>query len=95
MSVGLLTAVGLLAIVALLPHVAPGRATPAGETPRLRLYPGEPPADESGWHVQDVPDLVAAERLLDHLEAHGVQERQLVLNGEAFQVRWRWKKVQG
>jgi hypothetical protein len=66
-----------------------GRTSPAP----LRLYPGDAPpaapADPAEWRTVDVPDLTAAERLLDHLEAQGVAERELVLKGETFQVRWR------
>ena len=47
------------------------------------------PVDPAEWREQTVPDLAAAEDLLDSLEAAGVTEAELVIRGSAFAVRWR------
>ena len=48
------------------------------------------PAVPRRWHVVEVPDLAAAERLFDALERQGVAERELVVRGGGpITVRWR------
>jgi len=61
---------------------------------------GDPAADtvaggvraprRSDWQLTTVDDLTAAEDLLDCLEAHGYEDRELVVTGNStFAVRWR------
>jgi hypothetical protein len=49
-----------------------------------------PAADPNVWQSATVSDLSAAEALLNHAEAEGYQERELViLDNSTFLVRWR------
>lgn len=44
----------------------------------------------SGWHLATVDGLTHAEDLLDSLESHGFENRELlVLDNSCFAVRWR------
>ena len=63
-----------------------GLADPSAETLRTDA-PARPRAD---WSLTTVSDLTDAEDLLDSLESHGVEERELiVLGNSSFAVRWR------
>lgn len=63
-----------------------GLADPASETLRSDA-PARPRAD---WQLAAVNDLTHAEDMLDSLESHGYEDRELVVLGNScFAVRWR------
>jgi hypothetical protein len=63
-----------------------GLADPSAETLRTDS-PARPRAD---WQLATVTNLTDAEDLLDSLEAHGCEDRELVVLGNScFAVRWR------
>jgi len=65
---------------------AVGLADPAADT----VASGGRTAKATDWQLTTVDDLTAAEDLLDCLEAHGYEERELVVTGNStFAVRWR------
>jgi|SRR4051794_828730 len=65
---------------------AVGLADPAADTV---AGPARAPKS-TDWQLATVDDLTAAEDLLDCLEAHGYEERELVVTGNStFAVRWR------
>jgi hypothetical protein len=64
-----------------------GLSDPAAET--LPAGGNRKPTSEE-WQLTTVPDLTAAEELLDCLENQGYAERELVVLGNScFAVRWR------
>lgn len=63
-----------------------GLADPSAETLRTDA-PARPRAD---WQLATVTNLTEAEDMLDSLEAHGCEDRELVVLGNScFAVRWR------
>jgi hypothetical protein len=65
---------------------AVGLADPAADT----VATGGRTAKATDWQLTTVDDLSAAEDLLDCLEAHGYEERELVVTGNStFAIRWR------
>jgi hypothetical protein len=63
-----------------------GLADPSAETLRIDA-PARPRAD---WQLATVHNLSEAEDILDSLEAHGCEDRELVVLGNScFAVRWR------
>ena len=63
-----------------------GLADAASET----LRTGAPAQARTDWQLATVNDLANAEDLLDSLESHGYEDRELVLLGNScFAVRWR------
>ena len=61
---------------------------PAAET--LADNSGEHNAVRTDWQLAMMDSLTDAEELLDSLEAHGVEHRELLILGNAtFAVRWR------
>ncbi|HVL11081.1 MAG TPA: hypothetical protein VM529_00855 [Gemmata sp.] len=61
---------------------------PAAET--LDGHSGPPQPALTDWNVATVETLGDAEDLLDALEAQGVEQRELVILGNAtFAIRWR------
>ena len=65
---------------------AVGLADPAADT----VAGGTRSRRSTDWQLTAVDDLSAAEDLLDCLEAHGFEDRELVVTGNSsFAVRWR------
>jgi hypothetical protein len=81
--------------LALLGGIAVATATVAarsgGKATAMPAAEQVPPAEQQdNWQVLTVASLSDAERLLDHLEACGSSERELVILGDSsFAVRWR------
>jgi hypothetical protein len=72
--------------------VKPIVASEATEADTLAARHAATPAPPAGaeWQLHTVKSLADAEAFLDCLERQGVQERELVILGEAsFAVRWR------
>ena len=68
---------------------APGNADPSADTLSNQACIETVFAD-TGWHALTLNRLSEVEDLLDSLEAHSVQEREVkTLGGNSFSVRWR------
>jgi hypothetical protein len=64
-----------------------GRRSRGSDCPKPRSQVLTSGAD---WHSAIVPELRAAEELLDRLEASGFAEREFKILGDStFEVRWR------
>ena len=68
---------------------APGSTDPSADTLSNQACIETVFAD-TGWHALTLNRLSEVEDLLDSLEAHSVQEREVkTLGGNSFSVRWR------